>query len=202
MATNTAAPSGLLYNRNLKASSPTYQANVYNMLGTYATKIGLGDVVATGTSGNLGYVVLAADNASSILGVFAGCLPYYDLNLQTTVFTQWWTGTQNPSSSPQVLVIDDPTISFRAQAVGGTYVQGWRGYNVNWTAGTNGAPNISGISTLSLDGTSPATTNTFPFRIIGTTGVAGGPQDPTAANPWLEVVLNPAVSEYNQALGI
>lgn len=202
MATNTAAPSGLVYNRNLKASAPTYQAGVYNMLTTYATKIGLGDVVATGTSGNQGYVVLAADNASAILGVFAGVLPYYDLNLQTTVFTQWWTGTQNPSSSPQVLVIDDWNVTYRAQAVGGTWAQSWRGLNVNWTAGTNGAPNISGISTLSLDGTTPATTNTLPFRIIGTTGVAGGPQDPTAANPWLEVTFNPALPEYSQSTGI
>lgn len=206
MATNTLAPTGLVFSRNIITNAPTFQSNVYNMLTTYATKIGYGDVVATGTGSNQGYVILAPDNATSILGVFAGVAPYYDSNLQTTVFTQWWTGTQNPTSSPQCYVIDDPNAVFRAQVSGGPYAQSWRGRNINWVSGNstngNGVPNISGISTLALDGATINTTSTLPFRVIGTVGVTGGPQDPANTNPWLEVTMNFGSSERNQSTGI
>ncbi len=202
MGTNNAAPTGLVYSRNRLNAAPTYQASVYTIKKTYATKIGFGDVVATGTSTEQGYVVLAADNPSAILGVFQGCQPYFDSSLQTMQFLQWWIGSGNPSGDVGCYVVDDENALFYAQAVGGTFAQTWRGENINWTAGTNGAPVASGISTLSLDGTSNATTNTLPFRIVGTVGVAGGPQDPTNANPWIEVSLNFSLSEYQQATGI
>ena len=206
MAINTLAPQGLLFSRNVLTNAPTFQANSYTMLKSYATKIGLGDVVSTGTAGNLGYVTLSADGAGAILGVFAGVEPYYDLNLQQTVFTQWWTGTQNPSADAGCKVIDDPNVAFRAQVSGGPAVLGWRGKNIDWTyggaTGGNGAPNIAGISTLGLNGASVATTNTLPFRVMGVVGITGGPQDPANTNPWIEVVMNPGIAERGQSLGI
>lgn len=187
MATNTLAPVGLMYGRQRSANSPTYQANQYTIQKGYGTKIGYGDVVGLNSSG---YVILAADGATSILGVFQGCLPYFDTNFQQTVFTQWWTGTANPSGDVGCLVADDYNTRYIAQVSGSAFAQSWVGMNIGWTATTNGAPNISGISALSLNGSSVATTPTLPFRI---TGFAQSPfyaTDPTATNPWIEVAIN------------
>lgn len=206
MATNTLAPTGLVFSRNIITNAPTFQSNQYTIKSGYTTKIGLGDIVATGTSGNKGYVTLAADGASAILGVFAGVQPYYDTNLQTTVFVQWWTGTASPSGDVNCWVIDDPNAVFRAQVSGGPFVQAWRGENIDWVHGNgvngNGSPNISGISTLALDGTTAATTSSLPFRIIGVDGISGGPQDPANTNPVIEVTMNFGSSERNQSTGI
>lgn len=195
MGTNNLGPMGLVFSRNTNNAAPTYQTNQYTILKTYATKIGLGDVVCTNTS-QTGYVNLAADNpgAAGILGVFAGVLPYYDTNLQTTVFIQWWTGTASPSADVGCLVGDDPTVAYRVQVNGGAFAQAWRGQNMNWTASTNGVPNISGISVLTATGTA-ATTNTFSFRVMGPVGITGGPMDPANSNPWIEVTFNPNVME-------
>ena len=194
MATNTLAPWGLQFTRNRRASSPTYQANQYTIKKTYATKIGLGDVVGIGSGSNQGYIVLAADGASSILGVFAGGLSYFDTNLQQNIFSQWWTGTASPSADVPCLVIDDPDARFMAQVSGGPFVQTWIGSNIDWVYGGgtsgNGNPNIAGISQLALNGSSVANTNTLPFRITGTQGITGGPQDPANTNPWIEVCIN------------
>lgn len=208
MGTNTIAGTGLVFSRNANANAPTFQANRYTIKNGYSTKIGLGDVVATGTGGNLGYVILAADGATSILGVFAGVEPYYDTNLQTSVFIQWWTGTSTLPSGVDApcFVIDDQTVTFRAQAINATFAQSWRGKNIDWISGNstngNGAPNISGISVLCLNGAGVATTNTFPFRIMQAVGVTGGPQDPANANPWIEVTINPGSAERLQSTGI
>jgi hypothetical protein len=66
--------------------------------------------------------------------------------------------------------------------------------------GTNGAPNIAGVSTLALDFSTLATTATLPFRVVGNYGVTGGPQDPGNNNPWIEVRIN--TSEVLSATGI
>lgn len=204
MATNTLTPMGLLQSSNFLGSAPNYGMNAYKIKKGYATIIGFGDLVATGTGGNQGYVTLAAFNATSALGVFCGVLPYFDLTQQQNAhgLNGSYQSTSNPSGDIDCVVISDPFAVFRAQVSGGPWAASWRGQNINFITGTNGAPNAAGISTLTLDGASVATTNTFPFRIVGLAGVPGGPQDPANTNPWIEVTLNIGVSEQMQALGI
>src|SRR5579859_1439248 len=84
MATNLLAPFGLIYSRNLLGAAPPYQMFNGKIKNGYGSKIGVGDVVQTGTGGNQGYVIIGAANPSNILGVFRGVLPYYDTNLQGT----------------------------------------------------------------------------------------------------------------------
>ena len=100
--------------------------------------------------------------------------------------------TANPSADIQASLVDDPFVTFIAQVSGGPWVQNWAGQNINFLAGTNGVPNVTGQSTLALDAATIATTNTLPFQILGVVGTAGGPQDPTFTNPWIEVRLNTA----------
>ena len=75
---------------------------------------------------------------------------------------------------------------------------------INFLTGTNGAPNISGTSTLALDATTIGTTNTLPFRIVGYAyGAGDNPGSnlpPVNINPWIRVKLN--TSEQNVATGI
>jgi hypothetical protein len=203
VATNTLAPMGLVPSRHILGISPSFQANKYKIKAGYATKIGIGDVVVTGTGGNQGYVTLAPDAAQGCLGVFAGVLPYFDNTLQGNSFgtNGAWPGSNaNAASDVDCLVYDDPFLVFRVQVNGGPWAITWRGDNATWTTTTNGAPNNAGISTLSLLASSIATTNTLPLRIQELVGVTGGPADPANTNPWVEVRLN--LSEHLASTGI
>lgn len=197
---------GLVYSRHRRGVSPSFQGNKYKIKKGYATAIGVGDVVSTGTGGNAGYVILSPDNPGAApqgyLGVFVSVLPYFDLSAQQTMngLNGSFPTTANPSADIECLVIDDPDAVFRVQATG-TWAQSWRGFNMNWTAGTNGAPNASGISTLSLNGSSSANTATLSFRVQELVGVSGGPQDPANANPWIEVCFNFSIQEFTSATG-
>ena len=202
MATNLLAPNGLSFSRNTLSGANTFQANQFYIKQTYATAIGIGDQVKTGTSALQGYVVLGATGDSTTLGVFAGVLPYYDTNLQgiSHGLVGAWPTTASPNGDVACLVVNDPFAEFIAQVSGGPWAASWRGQNINFLTGTNGVPNISGRSTLALDASTIATTNTLPWRITGLAGVSGGPQDPANTNPWITVRLNN--SEALAATGI
>lgn len=206
MATNNPAFQGLLFSRNRRNASPTYQGNKYTIKQGYATKIAIGDVVAS-DSVNKGYVILAPDNrvAQGVLGVFGGVLGYFDNTAQQQAYGlngAWPGANANASGDVTCLVYDDPDDVFRAQVLGGPWLQSWRGNNIDWVGGTNGAPAASGISTLQLNGASVANTATLPFRIQELVGVSGGPQDPANTNPWVEVCINFGMSEFQAGLGV
>ena len=203
MGTNLYAPNGLRFSRNVIGASPTYQANQYNIKDGYSgSAIAIGDLVKTGTSGNLGYVVISAAGETGALGVFAGVLPYYDATQQATshgLNGSYQTGA-NPNADIPCLVISDPYATFIAQVYGVAWSEAYRGKNIDILTGTNGVPNTAGQSTLALDGASINTTSTLPFRILGPAGVTGGPNDPANTNCFVEVRMN--TSELNAATGI
>lgn len=204
MAVNTLAPTGLVWSRNRFGGAPTVQAQIYNITLGYNTAIGLGDLVKTGVAGNQGNIVLSALGDTSGIGVFAGVLPYLDRTVQGVAHGlngSYPTGT-NAYTTIQCRVYSDFLAVFRAQVSGGPWVNSWRGQNINWLTGTNGAPNAAGVSTLALDGTTVGTSNTLPFRIEGLVGVSGGPQDPANTNPLIEVSFNPNWLEAMQGTGI
>ena len=189
MPTNTLAPNGLSASRNYLSGANTYQANQATIQRAYGSNIGMGDLV--NRSG--GYVILGTTGAANELGVFNGVLPYYDTTFQSTNYGlngAYQTTLLPPAGIDlQCTVYMDPWITFIAQVNGGPFVQSWVGQNINFTAGTNGVPNSSGRSVLSLDGSTVATTTSLPFRIIQevlppTGGALGN------TNPWIEVTLN------------
>jgi hypothetical protein len=202
MATNLLAPSGLSFSRNVISGANTYQGNQFTIKAGYATAIGKGDIVKIGTGGSQGYVVLGAFDDANILGVFSDVLPYYDSSAQQYMhgLNGSWPTTANPAADVGCLVYSDPFSEFIVQVSGGPFVQSWIGNNINFLTGTNGAPNAAGNSTLVLDGSSVATTATFPFRITGLAGVTGGPNDPANTNPWITVRFN--TSSVLNATGI
>lgn len=216
MGTNTAAPNGLSVVRNRFSGSPTFQASTKLIKKSYATSIGIGDLVITQSGASQGYIGVSAGNEIAQLGVFLGIAGsgaasnvqgavgggYYDQSIQQYVYglNGSYQSSANPIGDIACMVADDPGLTFVAQMIGGAWAQSLAGQNINFTAGTNGAPNAAGRSILSLDYASIAVGNQLPFRIIGLSGVAGGPQDPTNTNPWIEVALNTA--EMLQGAGI
>ena len=197
MATNLFAPNGLSYSRNFLNGANTYQMNQRTIQNGYGSNIGMGDWVRL-TSG---YVVLATTSDTTTLGVFAGVLGYYDTVQQAQAYGL--NGSYNHSSSPsgdvQCLVGMDPWGTFIAQVSGIAFLQSWVGQNITILAGTNGAPNSAGRSTLALDASTVATTSTLPFQIVQevlppTGGRLGN------LNPWIEVRLNTA--QVNTGAGV
>lgn len=179
---------------------------LYPIAFNYGTAIGIGDPVQT-TAGGL--IQLASGTSpSAILGIFMGVdLLSGNFNPAAALLTNqncsWpangFGGTQNLMA----WVIDDPQAMFAVQVTGGPWAASWRGQNIPIVSGTTGAPNTAGISTATVNGSAVATTNTLPFRINGLLpGFAGTPRDPTATNPWIEVSINFAISEQQQATGI
>jgi hypothetical protein len=194
MATNPFVPNGLSVARSRAGGAATYQNNQCLIKAAYGSNIGRGDLIYKGTGALTGYAVLSALADTGAWGVFGAVYPYYDNTAQQTMhgLNGSYTSNANPSTDIQAWLIDDPFVTFVAQVQGGPWLVTWAGQNINFLAGTNGVPNITGQSTLALDATTIATTNTLPFQIIGTVGVTGGNQDPANINPWIEVRLNTA----------
>ena len=110
MGTNTLAGYGLQFASNRRVGSNTYQANQYTIKKAYGTSIGVGDVVQSGSGGNEGYVILAPDNAATVLGIFVNVLPYYDNTLQYVGYglNGSYSLNSNPSTDVNCVLIDDP----------------------------------------------------------------------------------------------
>jgi hypothetical protein len=198
MGTNVFAPNGLTVGgtRQRAGGAASYQHTPGFILSGYSSKIGRGDLISFDSGNANGTIILTAHSDTVATGVFGAVYPYYDQTLQATAhgLNGSYPATANPVSGQNVpcWFIDDPFVTFIAQVSGGPFAQAWVGKNINFLTGTNGAPDISGQSTLALDGGSVATTNTLPFQIVGVVGVSGGPQDPANTNPWIEVRLNTA----------
>ena len=192
MASNLLQPTGFQLNRNRISGAATFQGSAYYIKQGYGSAIGKGDPVKFGTGANQGRIVLATPADTAILGFFDAVLPYYDATLQAIShgLNGSYQSSANPNGDIQCLVYDDPFMTFTAQVNGGPFVQTWQGQNINFLA--NAGPNISGTSTVALDGSSVGVSNTLPFQIVGTVGISGGPQDPANTNPWLEVRMNTA----------
>lgn len=200
MATNTFAPTGLVYSRHFLGVAPAAIAWPYAIKKGYATAIGKGDIVQTGTSTNQGYITLATTGTQTNLGVFQSCDKYFDSTAQQIMHGLGgsWPTNANPAADVVGFVYSDPFFVYRIQYQGGPFAQSWVGQNVTYNS--NGAPDATGMSTAYASGI--ATTNTFALKVLGVVGVNGGPADPTATNPWLEVMFNFGNTELAATTGI
>lgn len=194
MGTNPYAPNGLSVSgaRSQAGGAGTYQNNLCMIKSGYASAIGRGDLVNKGTGASAGYAVISLLADTTVFGVFTTVYPYYDKTAMMTMhgLNGSYAANANPSADIQASLVEDPFVTFMAQVSGGPWAASWSGRNINFLAGTNGVPDITGQSTLALDGASIADTPTLPFRIVGVLGVTGGPMDPANTNPWIEVRLN------------
>ncbi len=177
MTNGVNAPNGLVPANSMGAFSDSGKTNEYPITATYASSMFTGDLVTLSTAGT----VIRATATQSALGVFQGCKYIPSSNNNGTVAFAYWPG--NPGvqtgTTPVAIVLDDPNAVFSIQETGSTastagtaLTQAAVGNNANilYTAGST----ITGISAVSLDNSTTATTLTQNLKIIGL--------DPTIGN--------------------
>lgn len=151
----TARPYGLRY-WGLPSGKGAGAANEYTIASGYGTAIGIGDVVKRASDGTI--VKDTGTTAATPLGVLDH-VEYLDANGEPK-FGHWPASTV--ATEIRAFVYSDPDAVFMIQAdeaLDQTDVG-------NNAALVQGAVNSFGHSTVALDGSTAATTNTLPVRIL------------------------------------
>ncbi len=164
---STAAPMGFRPVGYLGGRPYNGAVREFRIRSGYATRIGEGDVVRVGGSGDSsdeGFLMKETGTASlaAPIGVFTGC-SYTDPNTGQVVFKNQYPGSIT-ASDIIAKVVDDPDVIFEAQA-NGAVVQAELGENCALVQGS-GTNTLTGVSSHGVNGTT-ATTNTLPFRVVG-----------------------------------
>ena len=170
----TAAPFGLRPVGNLGG---TYNSSFrqYPILSTESTRICFGDVVKLTDAGTTTTIQKDTGTTSATpIGIFMGCR-YTDISTGQTQFSQIWSGTAHTNG--MVYVADDPNILFEIQADGSVNDDDIAA-NAALVQGTSNA--TLGISRVSLDISTAATTAALPIRIVDFRGGFDGDEKGTA----------------------
>jgi hypothetical protein len=158
----------------------------------YAANVFYGDFVKMVAAG-----VIQKDTGTATMtpvGVFMGCA-YTDPNTKQKTFSQMWpTGTV--ASDAVAYVLDDPDAVFKMQS-DESLAQTDLGNNIG-VVQTDGSTDI-GRSKNALDGSTAATTNTLPLRIVE---FVDGP-DSAVGDAFTDalVIFNSGMHQYRQATG-
>jgi len=170
----TAAPFGLRPVGNLGG---TYNSSFrqYPILSSESTRICFGDVVKLTDAGSTTTIQKDTGTTSATpIGIFMGCR-YTDISTGQTQFSQIWSGTAHTNG--MVYVADDPNILFEIQA-DGTVNDDDIAANAALVQGTSNA--TLGISRVSLDISTAATTAALPIRIVDFKGGFDGDEKGTS----------------------
>ena len=184
MAT-TAAPYGARPIGTLSAyGSFTGKVRHLPIITTYNTQISYGDFCKVAADGTI-----AKDTGTTALpavGIFMGC-SYTDPTTKQKTFSQFWPAS-NAATDAMAYVLDDPFVVFQMQADEAMNTTD-RGLNaaVVVTAGSS----TIGKSKNALDGSTPATTNTLPLRIIDFVDGPNSlpPKGTTASDTYPDVIV-------------
>ena len=184
MATS-ASPYGARPIGTLSASgSFTGKTRNLPIITTYGTAIFNGDFVKIAADGTV-----AKDSGTTALtavGIFMGC-SYTDPTSGQKTFSDQWPAS-NAATDAMAYVIDDPNVVFQMQADEAVNTTD-RGLNAS-VVQTAGSTAI-GKSKNALDGSTPATTNTLPLRILDFVDgpMSLPPKGTTASDAYPEVIV-------------
>ena len=184
MAT-TAAPYGARPIGTLSASgSFTSKTRHLPIITTYGTQISNGDFVKVAADGTI-----AKDTGTTALtavGIFLGC-SYTDPTTSQKTFSNFWPAS-NAATDAMAYVLDDPFVVFQMQSDEALNTTD-RGLNASIVV-TAGSTTI-GKSKSALDGSTPATTNTLPLRIIDFVDGPNSlpPKGTTASDTYPDVIV-------------
>ncbi len=170
----TAAPFGLRPVGNLGGN---YNGSFrqYPILSTESTAIVFGDVVKLTDAGTTTTIQKDTGTTSATpIGIFMGCR-YTDISTGQTQFSQVWSGAAHTNG--MVYVADDPNILFTIQA-DSTVNDDDIAANCALVQGT--ANTTLGISRVSLDISTAATTAALPIRVVDFLGGFDGDEKGTA----------------------
>jgi hypothetical protein len=151
---------------------------------TYGTQISNGDFVKVAADGTIAKD--AGTTALTTVGIFLGC-SYTDPTTSQKTFSNYWPAS-NAATDAMAYVLDDPFVVFQMQADEALNTTD-RGLNASVvvTAGTT----TLGRSKSALDGSTPATTNTLPLRIISFVDGPSSlpPKGTTASDAYPDVIV-------------
>jgi|TARA_S200002703_G_scaffold43041_1_gene37448 hypothetical protein len=170
----TAAPFGLRPVGNL---SGTYNGafRQYPILTSYSTRICFGDVVKLVDGGSTTTIEKdTGTTAATPIGIFLGCR-FIDISTKQLTFSQQWSGAAHTEG--MAYVCDDPNILFEIQADGSVNDDDIAA-NAALVQGTSSS--TLGISRVSLDISTAATTAALPIRIVDFKGGFDGDEKGTA----------------------
>ena len=169
----------------------------------YATAILNGDTVKVDTNGYL--VAGSATATGSNVGVFMGC-SYVNSSGQP-VQGQYYPASQSTSTALAFgYVVDDPNAVFKVVATNGqttvptAFTRAIVGSNVALSVTTGNT--TTGDSYYGIDGTSAATTNTLPIRVVDVVpDTATGPANATATT-YFEFLVKFNLHQYDDTTGV
>tara|TARA_R100000426_G_C4787902_1_gene97350 strand:- start:109 stop:711 length:603 start_codon:yes stop_codon:yes gene_type:complete len=170
----TAAPFGLRPVGNLGG---TYNGSFrqYPVLSTYSTRICFGDVVKLVDNGTTTTIEKdTGTNSATPIGIFLGCR-FIDVSTKQLTFSQQWSGAAHTEG--MAYVCDDPNILFEVQA-NATVNDDDIAANVALVQTASNA--TLGISRVSINMSTAATTASLPIRIVDFKGGFDGDEKGTA----------------------
>ena len=170
----TAAPFGLRPVGNLGG---TYNGSFrqYPVLSTYSTRICYGDVVKLVDNSTTTTIEKDTGTSSATpIGIFLGCR-FIDVSTKQLTFSQQWSGAAHTEG--MAYVCDDPNILFEVQA-NATVNDDDIAANVALVQTASNA--TLGISRVSINMSTAATTASLPIRIVDFKGGFDGDEKGTA----------------------
>jgi hypothetical protein len=192
-----AAPYGLIPVNLIGGQVFAGSTRYFPIASGYATDIGFGDLVklASGTINKD-----TGTTTATPVGVFMGCT-YTNPSTKQKLFAQNWPAS-TVASDAQAIVCDDPNALFKAALVSGTTVIAGYSYaslvGKNVSLVQNAVNTTTGDSKVALLGSSAATTNTLPIRVID---VVRETVDTSGNFTEVIVKINAGMHQYNNATG-
>jgi len=167
-------------------SAPTYEQNVRYIKSDNTTAIFFGDAVIPLTTG---YIGQATASTVRVEGIFAGC-KYVSTSQKRTVWSNYWPGS-DANGDVEAYIIDDPNAKFLVQSSdsGGTAAVTFAniGEYINLAVGTGNT--ATGISGMTVNVATLATTVTLPFRIVGLVTSPPGAEGTDTATEYNQVIV-------------
>lgn len=184
---NTQAQFGFQHFGYLPGGAPDYaQSTPYMLQSTYSTKIFFGDPVVKQTTTK--YINPATNTATTIAGIFVGCVFTPSSGLAIPQWSPWWPGSV--AADATAYVIDAPNALFRVAALLTAIPPTAIGNNIGWSTGAGGSTVGQGFSTYTVDQSTLATTSTYPFQIYSMYPGIGNGSDTTTSYNWVIVSFN------------
>ena len=169
----------------------------------YATAILNGDTVAVDTNGYI--VAKTTTNSGDSVGVLVGC-QYVNSNGQTVQGQYYPAAASTSTALAFAYVVDDPNAVFKVVATNGqttvptAFTRAIVGANVAMSVATGNT--TTGDSYYGIDGTSAATTNTLPVRVIDVVPDTATGAANVAATTYYEFLVKFNLHQYTDTTGI
>lgn len=169
----------------------------------YATAILNGDTVAIDTNGYI--IAKTATNSGDSVGVLVGC-QYVNSQGQTVQGQSYPANLSTSSNLAFAYVVDDPNAVFRVAATvaGSTtataYSRAIVGSNVAMVAGAGST--TTGDSAYGIDGSSAATTNTLPIRVIDVVPDTATGAASNSSTTYYEFLVKFNLHQYTDTTGV